>query len=205
VQNPVDVGTFEFGQPRMIEGVLHDAPLPYVQVKAKGTAEGLNFLLVGAGKFGPPAVIHGHDGERVRFKGTLIYRQDLRMIEMTYPETFQVLGETTATEKNPPFLSLGEGTFVGELVDTKCFFGVMRPATGKVHRACAIRCLSGGAPPGLLVRDAEGNAVVLLLAGRAGKKLDYDVELAARVVKVKGLLELHSGLPVLRTSQITLK
>lgn len=61
----------------------------------------------------------------------------------------------------------------------------MRPETGKVHRACAIRCLSGGVPPGLLVRDKSGDGVVLLLASETGGKLEYDVQLAARFITVK--------------------
>ena len=58
-------------------------------------------------------------------------------------------------------------------MDTKCFLGVMRPATGKVHRGCAVRCLSGGAPPALLVRDEQGNGVALLLASLNDQPLDY--------------------------------
>ena len=87
---------------------------------------------------------------------------------------------------------------VGELVDTKCFLGVMRPATGKVHRGCAVRCLSGGAPPALLVRDEQGNGVALLLASLNDQPLDIEWELAARVLEVEGDLELHAGTPVLR-------
>lgn len=54
------------------------------------------------------------------------------------------------------------------------------------------------APPGLLVRDEADHGFVLLLVGQAGNKLDSDIELAARVLAVRGDLELHSGTPVLR-------
>jgi hypothetical protein len=80
----------------------------------------------------------------------------------------------------------------------------MRPATGKIHQACAIRCLSGGVPPGLLVHDAAGNGVVVLLAGPAGQPLDYDVEWAARTLRAAGELEIHSGTPVLRVDALDL-
>ncbi|MGH8047792.1 MAG: Rieske 2Fe-2S domain-containing protein [Chthoniobacterales bacterium] len=195
-QAPVDAGVFEFGVERTFEGTLSESPLPLLQVAAGRSTTGMNFLLVGAGKFGPPDVIHGKNAQRVRFQGTLIERNGVAMIEMNRPDSFEVIGP--ADKEAPPVVSLGEGSFVGELVDTKCFFGVMRPATGKVHRGCAIRCLSGGVPPGLLVRDETGNGVVLLLVGRAGEKLKLDIELAARVMAVHGDLELHSGTPVLR-------
>jgi hypothetical protein len=83
-------------------------------------------------------------------------------------------------------------------VDTKCFLGVMHPATGKVHRVCAVRCLSGGAPPALLVRDEQGNSTALLLADSNDKPLNLDWELAAHSLEGQGSLEVHSGLPILR-------
>ena len=118
------------------------------------------------------------------------------MIEVNKPESVELIEGPRA--KAQKVISLGRGTFVGELVDTKCFLGVMRPATGKVHRGCAIRCLSGGAPPGLLVHDEQGDSVGLLLAGPDGKRLDIDWGLAARSLEVEGDLELHSGTPIIR-------
>jgi hypothetical protein len=95
-------------------------------------------------------------------RASLICRNGMAMIEVNKPESLELIASSGA--KLPPIVSLGTAAFVGELVDTRCFLGVMRPATGKVHRGCAIRCLSGGAPPGLLVRDDQGNGVALLLA-----------------------------------------
>jgi len=63
---------------------------------------------------------------------------------------------------------LGAVTLAGEIVDSKCYLGVMNPGQGKVHRDCAARCLSGGIPPifvtanggeQLLLVSADGNAV----------------------------------------------
>ena len=74
----------------------------------------------------------------------------------------------------------------------------MKPATGKVHRACAIRCLSGGVPPGVLVRTAGDDGVVFMLAGREGAALAYDVQWAALTVRAAGTLELHDATPAIR-------
>ena len=200
-QNPVDAGGFEFGVERTFEGVLYENPLLLLQVKATPEPGGFNYLLVGAGKFGPPDVIRGHAGERVRFQGSLIYRDGVAMVEMNEPGSFQVLGAGSPATVEP-VTQLGRAVFTGELVDTKCFFGVMRPATGKVHQACAVLCLSGGVPPGLLVRDAAGNGVVILLAGPRGQPLDYDVEWAARTIRVAGELEIDSGTPILRVAAL---
>ena len=213
-QHPVDRGRFEFGVEKQFEGVLYERPIPRLRVTAAdGTP--LDHVLVGAGKFGPPPIIAGAHGHRVRFSGSLIVREPLHMIELNRPDTFAILdGERrpNANESKPdktqpqnpePAVSLlGEGKFIGELVDTKCYSGVMRPATGKVHRGCAIRCLSGGVPPGLLMRDGHGDAVVFLLAGPGNEPLRYDVQLAGTLIEVEGRLELHGDTPVLRVNSL---
>jgi nitrite reductase/ring-hydroxylating ferredoxin subunit/DMSO/TMAO reductase YedYZ heme-binding membrane subunit len=195
-QNPIDPGTFEFGVERTFEGILMESPLPLLHVRGMQSGSGMNFLLVGSGKFGASQTVRGKDGHYIRFTGSLIHRNGVAMIEFSKPESLEVIGNTL--EKLPQVISLGKSTLVGELVDTKCFLGVMRPATGKVHRGCAVRCLSGGAPPALLVRDEQGNSTAVLLAASNDKPLNIDWELAARSLEVQGSLEVHSGLPILR-------
>jgi hypothetical protein len=211
-QNPVDRGRFEFGAVKQFEGVLFERPIPRLRITAPDGSQ-RDHILVGAGKFGPPAVIAGAHGRRIRFSGTLIVREPLHMIELNRPDTFTVLDATKEPGRPGPIAIngagtaplLGRGTFTGELVDTKCFSGVMRPATGKVHRGCAIRCLSGGVPPGLLVRDSHGDGVVFLLAGPADDPLQYDVQLAGTLIEVEGRLELHGETPVLRVQSLRRK
>ncbi len=203
-QRPQPDGRFEFGTSRVFEGVLYELPVPALRVPANGGVA-TNFVLVGFGKHGLPDFARGSDGKKVRFNGSLIQKDRLVMIEMNDAGSFQVLGEPAANERRGVSESLGDVSLIGELVDTKCWSGVMRPATGKVHRACAVRCLSGGVPPGLLVRDDQGNAAVVLLAGADGGKLVYDVQWAARVVHARGELELRDALPVLRITTLTLE
>ena len=156
-QSPIDPGAFEFGVERTFEGTVVESPLPMLQVPGKDdwvftldreAASGINCLLVGSGKFGASDVVRGKGGNHIRFAGSLIHRNGVAMIEVNKPESLEV---TQMVQENASrVVSLGRSTFVGELVDTKCFLGVMRPATGKVHRGCAVRCLSGGAPSALL-------------------------------------------------------
>ena len=49
---------------------------------------------------------------------------------------------------------LDQRTLRGEIVDGKCWMGVMNPGEGQVHRDCADRCLRGGLPP-MFVAGAE--------------------------------------------------
>ena len=191
-QNPLPEGTFEFNVSRDYEGVLFETPFPVLR------SEGMPMLLVGLGKQGLPDFARGHHGSRVRFSGSLIHRQGVAMVEMNDPESFEVLGAAPPGEGNVEVL--GPVELVGELVDTKCYLGVMRPATGKVHRACAVRCLKGGIPPGLLVREIGGRDTVLVLRGA-----EIDPEWAGRLMSAAGSLELHDGLPVLRVERVQLQ
>lgn len=202
-QTPADAGTFEFGIIRTFEGVLRETSLPLLRTVSPAGAV-TNYLLVGSGKHGLPAFARGHDGERVRFQGSLITRPGAEMIELNRPASFEVLGRASATELGPRSGVIGNAVLTGELVDTKCWYGVMRPATGKVHRACAVRCLSGGIPPGILVRDGEGNGVVVLLTGEAATPLQFDPQWAARIVTAEGTLEFREELPVLRVRTLVL-
>jgi methionine sulfoxide reductase heme-binding subunit len=203
LQNPFDAGVFEFGTIRSFQGVLRAEPVPHLASLAPSGAAGPAILVSGEGKFGvPPALMAAHDGQHVEFNGTLIAREGMTMVQMDDPGSFRVLDPARLPARDDT--DLGRVVLEGELVDTKCFFGVMRPATGKVHRGCAVRCLSGGVPPGVLVRDGEGNGRVILLAGPPGRPLDYDVEWAARMVRASGALQMHRGIPVLRTVSLAL-
>jgi hypothetical protein len=202
-QRPADPGTFEFGITRQFGGVLREAPLPILRsVSSNGAVT--NYLLVGLGKHGLPTFARGHDGERVRFQGSLIHRGGAVMIELNDAASFETLGRPPPNESVPRSETVGDVVLTGELVDTKCWFGVMRPAAGKVHRACAVRCLSGGVPPGLLVQDAQGNGVVVLLVGADPTPLRFNVQWAARIVTATGTLELKDEVPVLRVTSLAL-
>ena len=201
-------GVFEFGVQREFEGVLYLEPVPYLRITPPGgegsRAPATQLLLVGLGKHAIPQSYRRHDGRKVAFRGSLIYRENLAMIEMNDPDSFRELGEPAPGERRTRSGPIAAVELSGELVDTKCWLGVMRPATGKVHRGCAVRCLAGGVPPGLLVRDRGGDATVFLLVGEDGSSLELDPQLAARTIEVQGMLEFADGLAVVRVARLGL-
>jgi len=71
---------------------------------------------------------------------------------------------------------LGIQTIRGEIVDPKCYFGVMKPGEGKVHRDCAIRCILGGIPPVLHVQNEKGESNYYLIVGSNGEKMNGTVQ-----------------------------
>lgn len=204
VQRPFDGGTFEFGNVRTFEGVLRETPIPHMRLSKRvgEFAEGRALLLVSTGKHGVPAYVAPGFGKAVRFAGTLIYRGSTAMIEMAGADSFEVIAD--AAPAGAETTDFGEVTLDGELVDTKCYLGVMRPATGKVHRACAANCLRGGIQPGLLVRTAHDFDVAVMLAGVDGGALVVNPEWAARRIRASGRLIRLDELLALEVRAMTL-
>lgn len=199
-QRGIGPGFFEYGTVRTLEGVIEERPNPVLWVDrpgAAGTVLNLSrYLLVGAGKHGAGAAVAGLDGARVRISGTLIYRDDRTMVQLEAPPV-RVQG---GSPPRPALQSLGSVTLTGEIVDGKCYLGVMNPGNGKVHRSCAVRCISGGSPAMLVVRDTEGRWRVMELITRDGRGLGREVfDLVAEPVTVSGELLRAGDSYLLRT------
>lgn len=179
-QPPFAASTFEYGKYREYSGAIEEWPYP--MLVTGDTA----FLLAAPGKHGLTEQIKGLQGRHVRLMGSLIERAPDRMLEVT-------LGSIQAGEQPRqalrPTIDLGSVTLRGEIVDTKCYLGVMNPGERKVHRDCAARCISGGLPPALVARDASGQARMLLLVGGDGRALNREVlPFVAEPLEVSGLL-----------------
>ena len=149
-QQPFAPSTFEFLLSRDFEGVIEEHPYPTLVVTHPGTQS--RYLLVASGKHGADDRVRGLNGLQVRIRGQLIYRQRHTMLQLD-PTSIQTLDGSRV--EAPASSELTQVTLAGEIVDTKCYFGVMNPAAGKVHRDCAVRCISGGLPPALLTEQGE--------------------------------------------------
>jgi len=201
-QNRADPGIFEFGHPRTVRGILAEHPYPSLVVPAGGPDSLIRYLLVAEGKHGAQALADGYDGRWVEVLGTRIARPEREMLE--------VVAEGIAASNPPPELPvapglrhLGRRTLAGEIVDSKCWLGVMKPATGNVHRGCAARCLSGGIPPLLMIRLADGSVQHVLLTAADGQPAgDHYAGLVGRPVRVTGELYEAGDLQVLRVETL---
>ena len=79
---------------------------------------------------------------------------------------------------------LGPAKLTGEVVDSKCYLGVMNPGRTKVHRDCAVRCISGGIPPMLVTGDG-----LYVLEGSDGRKVNQEVlDVVGETMEVSGML-----------------
>jgi len=164
---------FEFGAPRPLTGRVLERPYPFLMLprpggaRAPGVPADSGYPLVGPWKSGAEALVAGREGQQVELQATLAYR-DGRVVAEVVPGSLRELAPAEPGPGTGLGVSLGRHTLVGEIVDSKCFFGVMNPGELKPHRACAVRCISGGIPPVLCVRGNDGRALYLLLVSEQG-------------------------------------
>lgn len=205
-QHPFGPGTFEFQNYREFDGVILEAPVPALQLARPGqtTDDRSIYYLVAFGKKGGQEAVAGLGGKRAKVRGALIYRGNQTMLELAPgPDAVQVL-EDSPNVASP--IALGPVTLAGEIVDSKCFFGVMKPGNLKPHKACAIRCISGGIPPVLLVRNLQGDARYVLLVSSEGKAVNQQVlQWVAEPVEISGQLEKWGDYRVLKADLTTLR
>ena len=73
-------------------------------------------------------------------------------------------------------------------MDSKCYLGVMNPGSGKVHRDCAVRCISGGIPPIFVTNNFNGSPAILLLTDLHQKPLPKEsfLKLVPQPVRIRG-------------------
>lgn len=203
-QRTIGMAVFEWGTVKTFSGILRTHPYPHLLVARPGISSSTAsaYYLVAPFKFGfQPEKLSALDGKPVSLKGTLIYRGNQTMIEAV-PESLQ-LAPTSAerTTVNPINQSenLGRRTLVGEIVDSKCYLGVMNPGQLTPHRACAVRCISGGIPPVLLVRPSTGPPLCFLLVSEDGHAVNKQVlDMVAEPVEITGDVERQGELLVLR-------
>jgi hypothetical protein len=92
----------------------------------------------------------------------------------------------------------------GEIVDSKCFLGVMIPGSGKTHKDCASLCLRGGIPPAFYVHDRAGHSSLLLLTGAMGEPVGAPaLQAAGEAMSLTGSIQRQRGWLVLRTDPTT--
>jgi len=203
-QPRADPSVFEYGIERSFEGQIVEHPYPALLVPRPGITDRdvaySRYLLVAQGKHGAQELVKGLDGGGAELKGSLIYRDGETMVEVAHAAS---KGAVSA----PPIQTEILGRFIlhGEIVDSKCYLGVMRPGNGAVHRGCATRCLSGGAPPLLIVHDATGPAAFILLTGPDGAPLPKEelLKLVATPVVVVGQVLREGDVLMMRIEEIS--
>ncbi len=226
-----DEGVFEYGTVRDYSGELLVDPHPRL-LTADGPAEGYLLVGVGKqgldvnGEPSPPWT--PSPSRKTGLSGTLIRNPEAAMLEVHSLELPEGAAEAgPAVEPTPPAAPAANGspldgeragsesdaativtrvrgqTLLGEIVDTKCYLGAMKPGRGKPHRECASLCIRGGIPAALLVRTEGGQRHLVHLLNPQGQPLGRELlEWVGEPVEVWGTLRRRDNRLFLRTITI---
>lgn len=182
LQSPFDPGLFHFGTTIELTGALEVEPVPRLLPRGGGEPH----LLVGVGKKSVELAGLGQ-GATVAVTGTLIEAPAGRMLEVVEMRSVDGAPRTTGTES-----PASEVEMVGEIVDSKCFLGVMKPGRGKTHRSCASLCIRGGVPPGLFVDGDDPRLYVLWDSSGNTEALEW-LDVVGEAVRVRGRASQRDG------------
>lgn len=152
-----------------------------------------SILLVNQGKYSAEEFARPSNGQMVVVTGFPISRGGWTMLEIRSAVDIVQQGSGNANDESIKSrvkdISLGTVTLTGEIADSKCFLGVMKPGEGSVHKACAEVCLLGGIPSMLVVRDRndirygyiltlpDGSSASVSLSERAADEIEISGEL----------------------------
>ena len=105
----------------------------------------------------------------------MIYSDGMSLLELTEEEGAFVKAEPLNDNTFPdltPTISEKKQEIIGEIIDSKCYFGVMNPSLGKPHMSCAIRCVSGGIPAVLYSENQFGETDYHIVLGKNGEAIN---------------------------------
>ncbi len=195
-------GTFEFGHSKSFSGTIVERPYPGLRLDGVDSNVEPWPLLVTPGKHGADALVSGLQGRQVTLTGTRIRRGSHTMIEVEPASLSNKVSEAASVEASALLDQSNKGPveLTGEIVDPKCFLGVMVPGSGKTHKECASLCLRGGIPPALYVHDRVGQSSLLLLTGPTGEPIGAPaLQAAGEAISLTGSIQRQGGWLVLRT------
>ncbi len=202
-QKKFDTGNFEFGTLTEVKGILSKTPVPNLKIIGRkdiwGNPTYITAILVGYGKHGADGIISdlekenktSLDKKEIIVKGTLLYNDGKLVMQIAAQDKplVRIGGGVSSPDLVPHIKNLGVQTVTGEIIDPKCYFGVMKPGLGKPHRDCAIRCILGGISPLLHVQNSKGASNYYIIVGSNGEKMNEAVQdFVAEPVELTGKL-----------------
>ena len=184
LEKPFNKHQFEFGKITTITGIYYDSPVPILIADKGVLPDSLSheIMLVGYGKFGARGIIRDIEksngvlkGKKISLAGTLIYGDGKTLLELTEQQA-SLIKVVDKNSINPPAIPAPKViSLSGEIIDPKCYFGVMKPGEGKVHKSCAIRCISGGIPPVFKTKIDGHQSKYYLLLDEQGAEINKEV------------------------------
>lgn len=187
-QNPPGSGSWNQGDVRTFTGIATAEPYAMLRTTdVDGTPKTIPLACLG--KCGVAARIGSYAGRSVSIKGSLILRGPYAMIAVIDGTDWITASDAPSDLAFPGIEGLGAVSLKGMIVDTKCWFGAMRPSTGKVHKSCAALCIRGGLPPAFLAKDRRGREALMIMTNSGGAHGDDLLPLVADPVEIRAELQ----------------
>ena len=187
--------------PAEFEGTLTRDPYPTLRVSKDGKLR--TYIVISDEKRGAEAALAKFpNGASVKLLGYEIERAAVGMIQLAATD----MAASNAPPVADPAREIhGRATVEGEIVDSKCWLGVMRPGDGHIHKACASLCIRGGIPP-MLVTHTDGVPSVMLLTLFDGRAVPPEQILAfiADPVRLSGIVEKRGDVTVFKADLASL-
>jgi uncharacterized membrane protein len=168
-QREFSSSNFDYGKYTSVEGFIFKSPIPHIKISERtesGDTHHRTMLLVGFGKAGADKTLLEFEeklgslnGKFVKLEGELIYGDNKSLFQISKDRAPEI--KTSIDTVSSSMKTQGVVSVSGEIIDPKCYFGVMKPGEGKPHRSCAIRCIAGGIPP-VFHADGKSDYYILL-------------------------------------------
>lgn len=194
-------GSWDMGTQVSLTGYLSEEPYPLLRTTSlDGTMQ--TVLLACDTKCGAQEKLAeaSISRDRVTVRGSLIQRGRHVMMAVAN-EADWITADDTLPARLTGFdeEDLGAVVLNGEILDSKCWFGAMRPNAGAGHKACAMLCIAGGLAPYFYARDALGRSRAMMITDPDGNALVQPilryvadpVRVAGRVHRIEDLLQLR--------------
>lgn len=176
-------------------GTFIASPVPMLVVQQQdGSQQGM--LIVEEGKHGAQQRSKVWDGRAVTIRGRVLTRDQRTIIELINAD------DAVQPANQPPVNVQRESnlnqavTLRGEIIDSKCYHGAMKPGDGKGHKACATLCVRNGIPAMLASDDGRGGIVLRLIVGSAGKLDEDTLSKVGEMVEMSGVVSRVAGIEV---------
>ena len=183
-------------------GLITSTPYPMLLTRDQdGTIK--TALLSCMNKCTPELMINKYADGPVTIRGSAIRRGERLMIA-TQDDGSWI---TPAPDADVSDLSweaeeaLGPVDLKGQIMDSKCWFGAMRPGEGKVHKACAALCIRSGLPPAFFVRSLRAQKQLLVMTDEQGAPLSQAIlPYVADRLQLRGEVTRRGDLLMLKTA-----